>query len=281
MSSDIRVRAFAKINLSLRVLGTRRDGFHDLRTVFQSIALHDTLVVRRTRAPFALTCTDPALACDRTNLVWRAAEALWRSARRRGSPRGATMHLVKRIPLQAGLGGGSSDAAAALRALARVWRADESCVREAAVRLGADVPFFLEGGTVLGLERGDVLFPLIDRPRAWVVLVVPPFGVSTPEAYRWWDEGLTTGQTGSQAGSVNDLESPVVERHPEIRRIVRALTRAGATPAAMSGSGSAVFGLFPTRPAAARAARAIDARAGRTLVTRTLTRGEYRRLAAN
>ena len=188
MSSDIRVRAFAKINLSLRVLGTRADGYHELRTVFQSIALHDTLVVRRTRGPFALTCSDRGLACDRSNLVWRAAEALWTSARRRGSPTGVSVRVIKRIPRQAGLGGGSSDAAAALRALARVWRAKESCVRDAAVRLGADVPFFLEGGTVLGLERGDLLFPLIDGPRAWVVLIVPPFGVSTPDAYRWWDE---------------------------------------------------------------------------------------------
>lgn len=285
MSSDIRVRAFAKINLSLRVLGTRADGYHELRTVFQSIALHDTLVVRRVRGPFALTCSDGALACDRSNLVWRAAEALWRSARRRGSPHGASVHLVKRIPVQAGLGGGSSDAGAALRALARVWRADDQCVREAAVRIGADVPFFLEGGTVLGLERGDVLFPLIDRPRLWVVVVVPPFGVSTSEAYRWWDEDQRTGLTVTRQSDSfrgNDLQAAVVARHPEIGRIVRALTRAGADTAAMSGSGSAVFGLFPTRPSAERAARAIGSRAGRTLVTRTLGRAEYwRGLAAN
>lgn len=270
----MRVRAFAKINLSLRVLGTRADGYHELRTVFQAIALHDTLEVRRVRGPFALTCNDPQLACDRTNLVWRAAEALWKQARRRGRPRGVAIHLTKRIPVQAGLGGGSSDAAAALRALATLWRVDAQCVREAAVRLGADVPFFLEGGTVLGLERGDVLFPLIDRPRAWVVLVIPPFGVSTPEAYGWWDGD------GPSKGEINDLERPVVKRHPEIGRIVRALTRARGECAAMSGSGSAVFGLFASRAAADRAAAAVAAR-GRTLVTRTLSRAECRRLAAN
>jgi len=295
MSSVIRVRAFAKINLSLRVLGTRADGYHELRTLFQSIALHDTLVVRRTRAPFALTCSDRALACDWSNLVHRAAEALWRSARRRGDPRGASVHLVKRIPVQAGLGGGSSDAAAALRALGRLWRVDDQCVREAAVRLGADVPFFLEGGTVLGLERGDVLFPLVDRPRVWVVLVVPPFGVSTPDAYRWWDRyvrdtgrsrtrdvpAMYPARTRHVPEAQNDLQAPVVARHPDIGRIVRALTRAGASCAAMSGSGSAVFGLFPTRTAAADAARALGSRLGRTVLTRTLSRGEYRRLAAN
>src|SRR5215468_4188686 len=100
----LRLRAFAKLNLSLRIVGTHADGYHDLRTIFQSIALHDTLVVRRTRGQFALTCSDATLACDRTNLVWQAAEALWTRARRRGSPRGVAIHLVKRIPIQAGLG---------------------------------------------------------------------------------------------------------------------------------------------------------------------------------
>src|SRR5262249_23531313 len=151
-------------NLSLRVLGTRRDGYHELQTVFQSIALHDTLTIRRVDGPLRLTCDDPSLACGRRNLIWRAADALWRSAGRRGAPRGVALHLCKRTRVQAGLGGGSSDAAATLRALKKIWRVDPACVRDAAVRLGADVPFFLEGGTVLGLGRGDVLFPLNDRP---------------------------------------------------------------------------------------------------------------------
>ncbi len=302
MSSDIRVRAFAKINLSLRVLGTRADGYHELRTVFQSIALHDTLVVRRTSRPFSLSLDEgdrgasvdarslhpPSVPGDRANLVWRAAEALWASARRRGRPHGATVHLVKRIPVQAGLGGGSSDAAATLRALARVWHAKEQCVREAAVRLGADVPYFLEGGTILGLERGDVLFPLIDHPRAWVVLVIPPFGVSTADAYRWWDElGTRQGRRRDDGATgvrrfpkvSNDLQRAVVRHHPVIARIAAGLTRAGATLAAMSGSGSAVFGVFPTRMAADRAVVRLGGRFGRTLVSRTVGRAEYRRLA--
>jgi 4-diphosphocytidyl-2-C-methyl-D-erythritol kinase len=289
----MRVRAFAKINLSLRVLGTRPDGYHELRTIFQSIALHDTLTIRRVNGPLRIACDDPSLACDRTNLVWRAADALWRSARRRGTPRGIAIDLEKRIPRQAGLGGGSSDAAATLRALEQLWRVDPQCVREAAVRLGADVPFFLEGGTVLGLERGDVLFPLIDRPRAWVVVVAPSFGISTPDAYRWFDEdaarrrqpsaGQSSNVTRSPDGVAprNDLEASVSERHPEIARIVRALLRAGAASAAMSGSGSAVFGLFDTRAKACRAATSIQSGARRTFVTRTVARAEYRRLAAN
>ena len=300
MSSVIRVRAFAKINLSLRVLGTRADGFHELRTVFQSIALHDTLTLRRTRGPFALTVSDGvdavaratgvrsvSVPADRSNLVWRAADALWATARRRGAPRGVAIHLVKRIPVQAGLGGGSSDAAAALRALARLWRVDDERVHEVARELGADVPFFLEGGTVLGLDRGDVLFPLIDRPSAWVVLVIPPFGVSTPEAYRWWDVRSASDvlpkwvRSGRDVVGVNDLQGPVAAHHPEIDRIVRRLTLSGADVAAMSGSGSAVFGLFPSQPTAARAARRLAAPDRRTLVARTLTRAEHRRLAGN
>jgi 4-diphosphocytidyl-2-C-methyl-D-erythritol kinase len=293
MSSDIRVRAFAKINLSLRVLGTRADGYHELRTVFQSIALHDTLVVRRTRGPFSISLDRPrSVPIDRDNLVWRAAEALWTSMRRRGAVRGVSIHLVKRIPVQAGLGGGSSDAAATLRVLARLWRADAACVRGVAVRLGADVPFFLEGGTVLGLDRGDVLFPLIDRPRAWVVIVIPPFGISTPDAYRWWDErasdqrptnvrrlsDVVPTSVGPNDGG-NDLQAPVAHHHPDINRIVRDLIRAGADSSAMSGSGSAVFGLFPTQTAARRAAHAVVRPDRRVLVTRTLTRAAHQRLA--
>src|SRR5829696_3397400 len=115
----MRARAFAKINLSLRVLGTRPDGFHELRTIFQSIALHDTLTIRASRGPLRLTCDDPNCPSDGTNLIWRAAERLWTSAGRRGTPRGIAIDLQKRIPLQAGLGGGSSDAAAALRVFGR------------------------------------------------------------------------------------------------------------------------------------------------------------------
>ena len=183
-----RVRAFAKINLSLRVLGTRADGYHELRTIFQSIALHDTITVRAARGPFRLTCDDPGCPADDTNLIWRAAERVWRAAGRRGAPRDVAVDLEKRIPLNAGLGGGSSDAAAALRALGRMWRVNEPVLRAIGGELGADAPYFFEGGTVLGLERGDLLFPMLDQPKAWVVLVLPSFGVPTRQAFAWWDQ---------------------------------------------------------------------------------------------
>lgn len=272
--TTIRRHAPAKINLWLQVLGIRHDGYHELRTMFQSIALHDTLTVRAERGPFRLTCDDPACPADSTNLVWRAAAELWTALGRRGAPRDVAVHLVKRIPVQAGLGGGSSDAAATLRALAALWRANDARVREVARSLGADVPYFLEGGTVLGLDRGDLLFPLADLPLAWVVLVLPDFGVSTKEAFGWWD-----GRRGDQPHLLNDLQAPVVERHPEIGRIVRRLDRAGARPSAMSGSGSAVFGLFERRVDAARAALALGGRGRRTVLTRTANRSAYQRLA--
>src|SRR5437660_8422162 len=219
----MRARAFAKINRSLRVLGTRPDGFHELRTVFQSIALHDTLTIRTVRGPFQFSCDDPACPSDRTNLVWRAAEQVWRASRHRGAVRDVSIHLAKRIPIQAGLGGGSSDAAAALRALGRMWRVDVPTLRAIAPKLGADVPFFLEGGTVLGLERGDLLFPLVDARPAWVVLAIPSFGISTPDAFRWFDADHArrrqpSGRRSSEDVAVddrtNDLEAPVAARHP-------------------------------------------------------------------
>jgi 4-diphosphocytidyl-2-C-methyl-D-erythritol kinase len=312
----MRVRAHAKINLSLRVLGVRADGYHELRTIFQSIALHDTLTIRRARGPLRLTCDDPACPGDETNLVWRAAARLWTASGRRGAPRDVSIDLRKQIPVQAGLGGGSSDAAAALGALGRLWRVDEARVREVGAAIGADVPYFFEGGTALGLERGDLLFPLLDRPRAWVVLALPSFGVSTKDAFGWFDEvdnvargfpasareqtlraparlaeaqearrrqpsvGRSHKGVALQAGAmVNDLEAPVVARHPEIGRIISALRRAGASQAAMSGTGSAVFGLFPARTAAMRATRALAARSRRIVLTRTLTRAQFRVLA--
>jgi 4-diphosphocytidyl-2-C-methyl-D-erythritol kinase len=291
----VRVRAFAKINLSLRVLGTRPDGFHELRTLFQSIALHDTLTVRRRRGALQLTCDDPRLPVDGRNLIVRAARAVWKASGRAGSPRDVWIDLAKRIPPEAGLGGGSSDAVAALRALGRMWHVDEARLRAIAPTLGADVPFFMEGGTVLGLERGDVLVRQPDLPSAWVVLALPDFGVSTAEAFGWWDADRgprhssfdrlrRSGTSSSLALSLskgelrNDLQKPVAKRRPAIARIVTALRRAGASHAAMSGSGSAVFGLFARKVDATRAARAISAGlCPRTLVTRTLSRAACRR----
>ena len=281
----VRVNAFAKINLSLRVLGARADGYHELRTTFQSLALHDTLTFTERKGPFQIVCDNPACPVDANNLVWRAAERLWRVAGHRSALTGLSVRIAKKIPMQAGLGGGSSDAAAAIRALAAWWRIDLRArrVRQVAADLGADVPFFLHGGTALGVGRGDVLVPIPDALKAWVVLVLPAFGVSTAEAYRWWDKdqraarGPSPAPGASPAGWTNDLEPPVARRHPQIARIGRALLRHGASHAAMSGSGSAVFGLFASRARAKAAAAAMGTRSCRVLMTRTLSRARHER----
>ena len=274
MSCDVRVSAYAKINLSLRVLGRRADGYHEVRTIFQSIALHDTLTVRVRRGPVAFQCDEPACPVGGTNLVWRAAEHVWEASGRGGTMRDIEIRLAKRIPLQAGLGGGSSDAAAALRVFGSLWRVKEPLLREIAGTLGADVPYFLEGGTVLGLDRGDLLYPLVDHPATWVTLVMPRFGVSTVDAYRWWDE-VGRSPDSDPSALRNDLQEPVSAHHPELGRIIEALRKTGAFHAAMSGSGSAVFGLFSRRPAAERAARALGKEDVRALVTRTVNRATY------
>jgi 4-diphosphocytidyl-2-C-methyl-D-erythritol kinase len=286
----LRVRAPAKINLSLRIVGSAPDGYHALRTIFQSVALHDTLTFRERSGPFQLACDDPACPADETNLVWRAAEMIARAAGAAGAPRDIAIRIAKRIPMQAGLGGGSSNAAAALRGFEALWgvRIPPARMHAMAAALGADVPFFLDGGTVLGLDRGDEVYPLVDAPAAWVTLVLPAFGVSTRDAFGWWHRSHgsqrspgSRGSQGSAADVLNDLEAVVVRHHPEIGRIVAALRRQGASRAAMSGSGSAVFGLFPTRIAADAAARALATRSRRTVVTRTVNRVKYQTLAAS
>ncbi|HEY5619339.1 MAG TPA: 4-(cytidine 5'-diphospho)-2-C-methyl-D-erythritol kinase [Vicinamibacterales bacterium] len=289
------VRAYAKINLDLRVLGTRPDGFHELRTVFQSISLHDTVACIPRQGTFAIECAVAGVPLDRSNLIWRAAEALWRALRRDGPMRGVVVRLDKRIPLQAGLGGGSADAAAALVGLARTWGIPVRAAQltDVAATLGADVPFFLAGGTALGLGRGDEVYPLADLPRHWVVLLVPGFGVSTSEAYGWYaaERELARGPMvrepqhvpgpwpSRSAQMINDLEAPIARHHPEIDQMKAALRRAGAAAAAMSGTGSAVFGLFQKRRDALAAVDRLAGSGWQVLLTESLGRGEYARLS--
>ncbi len=289
----LRVRAHAKVNLDLRVLGTRADGFHELRTVFQSIELHDTLTCAEHKGPFVLKCRAPGVPLDDGNLVWRAASGLWQALGRGGEPRDTTIRIDKAIPVQAGLGGGSADAAAALLALARLWGgAPITLLREVGAGIGADVAFFLSGGTALGLGRGEEIYPLVDLPPHWIVIVRPPFGVSTAEAYAWYDEDRSAGLKETRelqmlpvpwptraAQMINDLEPPVVRRHPEITTLKATLREAGAVASAMSGSGSAVFGLFRSRAAAAKSLKSLSRGGSRAFLTRTLTRAEHERRA--
>jgi 4-diphosphocytidyl-2-C-methyl-D-erythritol kinase len=289
----VTARAYAKINLDLRVLGPRPDGFHELRTVYQSISVHDVVECSPRDGPLAIECDTAGVPLDSTNLVWRAAEVLWTSLRRAGRPGGVRIRLHKRIPLQAGLGGGSSDAAATLVALARLWRVSlrPAQLSDVAASLGADVPFFLSGGTALGLGRGDEIYPLADLPRHWIVLLVPGFGVSTTDAYGWYDAERTLargpglrepqyvpGPWPSRAAQmVNDLEAPIARHHPEIDQMRMALRRAGALAASMSGSGSTVFGLFQKRREALGAVDQLSGSGWRVMLTESIGRGEYGR----
>jgi 4-diphosphocytidyl-2-C-methyl-D-erythritol kinase len=282
--------AFAKVNLDLRILGVRPDGFHDLKTIFQTLALHDDLTFTARRGPFAIECNAPRIPTDERNLIWKAASLLWRTAGGRGNaPRDAVVGLRKRIPEQAGLGGGSADAAMAILGLARIWKLklDVPTLSRIAAAVGSDVPFFLVGGTALGLGRGDDIYPLVDLPRTYVVIVRPHFGVSTVEAYGWYDTEprRTARDTGRKALPVrwpewavnlrNDLEPAVARHHPPIGRIKQALLDAGAAFSAMSGSGSAVFGLFERLDAARRTAADLARPGWMVTSTRTLTRAEY------
>jgi 4-diphosphocytidyl-2-C-methyl-D-erythritol kinase len=269
-----RVRAAAKINLDLRVLGKRPDGFHELRTIFQTVSLADIVDIafapgRRTE----VVLEDDAGIPD--NLMARAGRLALQAMRITGR---VEMRLRKRIPMGAGLGGGSSDAAAvllALPALAGGWLSLAELTAIAA-QLGSDVPFFLLGGTAVGIGRGTELFPLPDAPAWPAVLVAPGIHVDTPGAYAALSPRLTTESqqnkivsfqthvwdlgSGKLAG--NDFETVVFERHGRLPALKRALTRAGASFAMMTGSGSALFGLFPTREGASRAWRRLAGGSG-------------------
>ncbi len=259
---SIEVKAHAKINLNLKILGKRPDGYHDLTSVVQTITLHDTLVLEAAPEGISLEVNDPAVPADPTNLAWLAASSLPPS---RGACRGVRIRLKKEIPAGAGLGGGSSDAAATLVGLNRLWglRLPLGELVSIAAAIGSDVPFFLTGGTALLRGRGTEVQPLPDLGGYRILLVLPGAPISTRELYTLLRAPLTPARkissmarfsptpTGSLAKEVedwmhagNDLESLARYLCPAIGDIKDRLLGAGATAAAMSGSGSSVFGVF-------------------------------------
>jgi 4-diphosphocytidyl-2-C-methyl-D-erythritol kinase len=288
----IRLNASAKLNLNLKVLGRRPDGFHDIDSVVQSVTLHDTLDFEERSAGIALEVDDPAVPADASNLVWRAAEDLLRLAGARR--RGARIRLTKRVPAGAGLGGGSSDAAAALVGLNRLWGLGIGWdhLRDLAAGLGSDVPYFLLGGTARLTGRGIETEPLADLERVDLLVIFPGTDVSTREVYARLHAPLTPpaeigsitgverGSAGSFVGLVrmgNDLEESASVLCPEIRKVKDRLHAAGSLVAAMTGSGSAVFGVFGGVEASSRAARALAQPGWRVMPCAPLSRVEHRR----
>lgn len=249
----LEVEAPAKVNLFLRVLGRRPDGFHQLETLVAPLELADVVRIEVASGPppvrLGAVTGEPALVrgvpLDSTNLVVRAAEELARAAAA-GPP--VRISLDKRVPAAAGLGGGSSDAAATLLGLNELWGLglDRSELAAIGARVGSDVPALVAGRPVIARGRGESLEPADGIASRRVALVTFDFGVSTPEAFAWWDEdGGVTGPDPAAVANFNDLEGPVMRRHPAVRRARDRLVEAGARLALMSGSGPSVFGIMP------------------------------------
>ncbi len=293
---EVRIPAFAKINLRLDILGKRADGFHELRTIFQTISLHDELRLRASRRKgiaLSIAGNQPLSAEPvEKNLVYRAVDALRRELKIRS---GVEIVLKKTIPAGRGLGGGSSDAAAALLGYLRLTKKKLAAARlmEIAAALGADVPFFLWGGRAIGVNKGDEIYPLPDIPKLHFLVVSPKeIHVPTPDAYRWLNVeplGLTKSAVTSKlfefcalcwsaqgSGLSNDFEGPVFRRHRRLDQIKRELLQRGAAEASLAGSGSAVFGVFPS-PAMARRA-AVGFPHDQTFVCESVSRDRYARL---
>jgi 4-diphosphocytidyl-2-C-methyl-D-erythritol kinase len=340
---SVKVRSFAKINLGLRIGAKRADGFHELLTVYQTIALHDVIRVSVERGNgIEIRCEDPRVPKDESNTCHQIVRKAMAMLRAKGK---VVIEIEKRLPVQGGLGGASSNAVAAMLALERALKkslppADRLGI---AAEVGSDLPLFLTGGTVLGVGRGEQVYPLEDLPAFHCVIVTPEVGVSTPKAFAEWDRrsgtdpcgagtlararsdrrsgptqvskltldsasdrmdelgrglsawlsGTFLGQAYSGAprrgraenpllalvrtGIQNDFERVVFPEYPELREVKRALVRAGAQYASLSGSGSTLYGLFASRMEAVRGAAKLTEQGWTAQATALLTRPQYSR----
>ena len=332
-----RVRSHAKINLGLAIGPVRRDGYHGLATIYQTLAIHDFVEVTATRladgalSQVTITCSDERVPCDARNTCWRIVE---RALERMKISAQVAIHIEKRLPVQGGLGGGSANAAAALIGLEKELQGPlpQSERLAIAAETGSDVPLFLIGGTVLGLGRGEQVAPLPDLPEIPCVLAVPGVGVSTPQAFRDWDrrqaeiaQNKLTAAAGSdrleqlgrmwaaaldraqelhanatgvfpagaeedragnlllelvRAGIENDFESVVFTQYPSLRGILETLknethAETAAVYAALSGSGSALFGLYRMVADSCAAGKRLAEQGVPALETKTIGRAEY------
>ncbi len=292
--SVLRLRAFAKINLTLDVFSKRPDGYHGIASVMQTISLHDTLTFERTQGPgISFSCDGPEsdglpLISDQ-NIVVRAATA---ALSVRPIQKGVAIHLHKQIPSQAGLGGGSSDAAAALTGVNSLLGLNllEPELHELASGIGSDVPFFLTGGTAIARGRGEQVTASADGPKLWLVVVKPDVSVSTGWAYdeldslpdrssnratKRMEQAIAEGDTALVVSrTCNDFELPVFSRYPELAWLQDELLMAGAMNARLCGSGSALFGVAASEAEANRIARTLRSKYNKVYTAQTLTRSE-------
>jgi len=311
---SVTVRSFAKINLGLCIGARRPDGFHDLHTVYQTIALHDIIGVQVGRGTgIEIRCEDARVPKDQTNTCYRIAERAMAALGARGR---VTITIDKRLPVQGGLGAGSGNAVATLLALERALKKTLPGAERLRIasEVGSDLPLFLIGGTVLGVGRGEEVYPLPDLPPTVCVVPTPEIGVSTPKAFAEWDGSKLTADAPSdrilefgravsawlsgkplsgvpvskgrgraetllldlvRTGIENDFEQVVFPKYPELREVKSVLERAGAIYASLSGSGSALFGLFKSGEAGERASARLRRGGVPAEVTTTMTRQQY------
>ncbi len=257
-SDRITRKAYGKINLALDITGKREDGYHLVKMILQTVDLYDQITVERLEDGIVLTCDDPRVPTDEKNLAYKAARLMIQTF---DLSAGVKIHIEKKIPMQGGMGGGSTDAAAVILAVNELFdlHADLDLLDKLAVTLGADVPFCLRKGTYLAEGIGEKLTALPNAPHGYLVLIVPSFGISTVWAYARADEMVDlihpdiTGMVKAiekqdlaemAAGMGNVLEQVAILEHPEIQNVKEQLLQHGALGAMMTGSGSVIFGIF-------------------------------------
>jgi 4-diphosphocytidyl-2-C-methyl-D-erythritol kinase len=305
----VTVRSFAKINLGLYIGARREDGFHELLTVYQTIGLHDLIRVHVERGKgIEIRCSDGRVPRDESNTCFRIAEKTLAALNAKSR---VLIEIEKRLPVQGGLGGASSNAVATMLGLERALKKRLTAAQRLgiAAEVGSDLPLFLIGGTVLGIGRGEQVYPLEDLSAVPCIVVTPDVGVSTPKAFAEWDRKLTEAQPSDRmiqlgrelsvwlsesysgapsrrgrlenpllglvrAGIKNDFEQVVFPEHPELSEMKHALERAGAKYASLSGSGSTLYGLFASKQAAASAAK-LKKQGWAAQATSTVPRRQY------
>jgi len=283
--NELILRTPAKINLCLSVLGKRPDGYHEVEMVMQAVGLYDEITVRLAGSGVTVRCDSDAIPAGEGNIAYRAAREMLDLS---GRPFGIAIEIKKNIPVAAGLGGGSSDAAAVLVACNRLLAAGlgRERIAEIGVRLGMDVPFFLYGPTALAKGRGELLTSLPSPPKFWVLLANPGFETSTAWVYKNLNfeltkKGYCTNIAGLKVSQIaqslhNDLETVTAAAHPVIGEMERSLLDSGALGVCMSGSGPTVFGIFNAEMACRAAAQALHTKGWRLYPAEILTGSPYK-----